>query len=174
MSRATTRAIGPADKKLIDNPDHDAHAAGLYRAMALRFYARYVDMRSHAEFRGGDLEGHGPLHTSLKASEQYQLAIEEWLWEPAETANATLALVEFAGVIAADKLLGEVLREGRPVSDERDAFHQTIALAAVSGRLNEHSMKEWLDRRQAAYGPSGMPCEEKEGASPPADPASAG
>src|ERR1700674_3146879 len=89
MSRATTRAIGPADKKLIGNPDHDAHAAGLYRAMALRFYARYVDMRSHAEFRGGDLEGHGPLCTSLKASEQYQLAIEEWLWEPAETASAS-------------------------------------------------------------------------------------
>lgn len=39
------------------------HGAGLYRAMALRFYSRYVDMRGHAAFAGGDLPDHSPLPT---------------------------------------------------------------------------------------------------------------
>ena len=37
------------------HPDHDPHAAGLYQAIALRFYARYMDARRLAEFRGEDL-----------------------------------------------------------------------------------------------------------------------
>jgi len=37
---------------------------------------------------------------------------------------------------------------------------KVIALAAVSGWLNKHSMKEWLDRRRAAYGPGCMSPEE--------------
>jgi hypothetical protein len=34
---------------------HDPHAAGIYRAIALRFYCRYVDMRDSAEHHGADL-----------------------------------------------------------------------------------------------------------------------
>jgi hypothetical protein len=143
------------------NPDHDPHSAGMYRAIALRFYSRYVNMRHAAEFRGEDLgEGHGPLCSELEASEQYQAAVDAWLWESPETVNAAMTLVEFAGVIAADKLVNEVLRTGGPVSDEKDAFHQIIALAAVAGRLNEQSSKEWFDRRIAAYGASAMSPEE--------------
>src|SRR5207302_10578778 len=40
--------------------------------------------------------------------------------------EATLALVEFAGILAVDRLAGEVMR--LPVNDERDAFHQSLAL----------------------------------------------
>jgi hypothetical protein len=77
----------------------------------LRFYARYVDARHLAEFRGQDLEGAEPLLSQREASERYQLAIDEWLSEPPSTADAALALVEFAGVIAADKFVGEAMRE---------------------------------------------------------------
>jgi hypothetical protein len=149
-------AAGAAEPNPGRDPDHDRHSASIYRAIALRFYARYVDARTAAEFRGEDIEGHAPLPTQLDASEQYKRAVSEWLWETPQTEDVILALVEFAGVIAADKLISEVFRENGPVGEETDAFHQAIALAAVGARLNERSMVEWLDRRRAAYGPGGM------------------
>jgi len=139
-----------------NNPDHDPHSAGMYRAMALRFFCRYVDMRRAAEFRGGDLEEHAPLCSELEAGRQYQAAVNAWLWESPDTADAIHSLVEFAGAIAADRLVGEVLHTGGPVADEIDAFHQVIALTAAAGWLNERGLKEWLGRRRAAYGPSAM------------------
>jgi hypothetical protein len=35
----TTKTTEPKPER---NPDHDAHAAAIYRAMALRFYVRYT------------------------------------------------------------------------------------------------------------------------------------
>lgn len=145
------------DAPATPNPDHDQHAAGLYQAIALRFYARYVDARHLAEFRGEDLPGAEPLLTQAEASERYKLAVDEWVYESPSTIDAVLALIEFAGVVAADKLVGEVLRESGPVSDEKDALHQTIALSAAAEWINNLATHEWLDRRRAAYGPSGMP-----------------
>ena len=43
------------------NPDHDPHAAGIYQAIALRFYARYADARERAKFRGEDLPVRAPV-----------------------------------------------------------------------------------------------------------------
>jgi len=100
---------------------HDRHTAGIYRAIALRFYCRYVDMRDSAENCGGDLTDHGKLPTARDVTDQYTAAIEEWLWEAPASATAALALVEFAGVITADRLLGEVLRD-QILAEERDAF----------------------------------------------------
>jgi hypothetical protein len=77
---------------------HDRHAADIYRAIALRFYCRYVDMRHSAENFGADLTAsHGKLPTELDATEQYTAALEERVFEQPETATAALALVEFAG-----------------------------------------------------------------------------
>jgi hypothetical protein len=91
----------PAEK-----PDHDRHAASVYQCIALRFYNRYVDARRHAEFRGCDIEGAEPLVTEREAGERYQEAVAEWV-----SADAVLALTEFVGVVTADKLVGEALRE---------------------------------------------------------------
>ena len=74
-----------------DNPDHDRHAAGVYQAIALRFYARYVDARQSAEFRGNDIEGAEPLVTQLEASERYQEAVAEWVSQRPDTMDAVLA-----------------------------------------------------------------------------------
>ena len=144
------------------NPDHDRHAAGIYQAIALRFYARYVDARAAAEFRGSDIEGAEPLITQLEASERYQEAVAEWISQRPETADAVLALTEFVGVVAADKLMGEALREGGPVSDEKDALYQVIAIGAIGEWLNCQARQEWLDRRTAAYGPTGLSSKERE------------
>ena len=76
---------------------HDRHTASIYRAIALRFYCRYVDMRDSAENCGGDLPDHGKLPTARDVTDQYTAAIEEWLWEAPASATAALALVEFAG-----------------------------------------------------------------------------
>jgi hypothetical protein len=49
---------------------HDHHAAGIYRAIALRFYCRYVDMRDSAEHHGAYLTAtHGRLPTSREVTE---------------------------------------------------------------------------------------------------------
>jgi len=125
---------------------HDRHAAGIYRAIALRFYCRYVDMRHSAELNGADLAAtHGRLPTEFETSEQYLAAIDEWLWETPQSATAALALTEFAGVITADRFLGEVLRD-QVMAEERDAFYQTIALSAVAEWLNKLAMREFAER----------------------------
>src|SRR4051794_27056000 len=147
----------------VPNPDHDRHAAGVYQCIALRFYNRYADARRSAEFRGSDIEGAEPLVAELEASERYQEAVAEWVFQPADTIDAALALTEFVGVVAADKLMGEALREGGPVSDEKDALHQVVAISAIGEWLNVLSQREWLDRREAAYGPGGMSPQEKGG-----------
>src|SRR3954462_14958475 len=80
---------------------HDRHTAGIYRAIALRFYCRYVDMRGSAEHVGGDVANHGPLPTPRDAADQDTAAIDEWLFESPDSAAAPLSLGEFAGVITA-------------------------------------------------------------------------
>ena len=131
-------------------PHHseDAHAAGLYRAMALRFYCRYIDMRGYAQFCGGDIPDHGPLPSEADAVDQYEAAASEWcLYQKPDSAVAALALIEFAGTIAADKIAGEITREGALIDDEKDALHQVIALASAGGWLNENVvLKDWLNR----------------------------
>src|SRR5690242_15108429 len=116
---------------------HDRHAADIYRAIALRFFLRYVDMRHSAEHYGADLTAtHGRRPTEAQASDQYTAAIDEWLWEIPETATAALALVEFAGVVTADRFLGEVLRD-QVMTGERDAFYGTIALSNAAQWINK-------------------------------------
>jgi hypothetical protein len=124
---------------------HDRHTAGVYRAIALRFYCRYVDMRDSAEHVGGDITDHGKLPTPRDAADQYIVAVDEWLWEAPESATAALALVEFAGVITADRFLGEVLRD-QVMVEERDAFHQTVALSTVAEWLNRLALRELVER----------------------------
>ena len=86
---------------------HDRHAAGIYRAIALRFYCRYVGMRDSAEHYGADLTAtHGRLPSGAEVTDQYTAALEEWLWERPASATAALALVEFAGVVTADRAFG--------------------------------------------------------------------
>src|SRR2546421_371118 len=67
--RCEDRGIG--GRSMSDPKYHDKHAADIYRAIALRFYCRYVDMRHSAENCGADLTGsHGRLPTGLEATEQ--------------------------------------------------------------------------------------------------------
>ena len=125
---------------------HDRHAADIYRAIALRFYCRYVGMRHSAEHVGADLTAsHGRLPPERDASDQYTDALEERLWEPPQSATAALALVEFAGVVTADRFLGEVLRD-QVMAEERDAFYQTVAIANVAAWINKLAMQELAAR----------------------------
>jgi hypothetical protein len=146
------------ERKPDPNPDHDRQAAGMYQAIALRFHFRYVDARLQANFRGEDLEGAEPLPTPREAGDRYERVVDEWLSEEPSTPAAVLSLVEFAAVIAADKFAGEAMCDPGPVSDEKDAFHQTVALSAVGDWLNANVVAgDWLSRRIAAYGPTAVP-----------------
>ena len=118
-----------------DPKDHNPHVAEIYRAMALRFYIRYLDARRYTDHHGDDLQGYGPLPTEREADDRYQAEADGCLIESADSADAALALVRFAGVIAADRLIGEAMQE--PVNDERDAYHQAVALANAAGWINK-------------------------------------
>ena len=142
----TARAQAPFDKLQRDQ------ARAMLKDVHDALKKNYFD----PNFRGVDIEGHGPLPTQAAASEAYAEAVEDSIWEYADSFDAVLALVEFAGVIAADNLAGEALREIGPIASERDAFAQIIALANAGQWLNQHAMDDWITRRKEAFGPSGL------------------
>jgi hypothetical protein len=122
----------------------DEHVAGVYRALSLRFLIRYIDMLSGADSFAGKTIDHGLLPTR-----RYRRAVDEWVRKPPESAHAALALVEFAGALAADRL-SAVLRDTLP-SAETDAADQAVALTAVAEWLNKRALGERTDwQRQAA------------------------
>ena len=68
-----------------------------------------------------------------------------------ESATAALALTEFAGVVTADRFLGEVLRD-QIIAEERDAFYQTVAISAVANWINRLALNELAERSRAGEG----------------------
>lgn len=77
----------------------------------MRFHDRYLDAWRAAAHRGGDLPNADPLLTQAEASEVYKRAASGCVLGSADLAGTALALVEFAAVIAADRLAGEAMRE---------------------------------------------------------------
>ena len=69
----------------------------------------------------------------------------------ARNGNRRARLVEFAGVITADRFLGEVLRD-QVMAEERDAFYQTVALANAAGWINKLAMRELWKRLHGEEG----------------------
>jgi hypothetical protein len=129
-----------------DPKDHNPQAAGIYRAIALRFYSRYVEARGTAERHGGDLSGYGPQHDAREADERYKAAIDEAIGEIPESIDAALALAHFAGILAADRFVGEITQE--PVNDERDAYHQSRALADLARWINQLAIDELVEQER--------------------------
>ena len=121
-------------------------AAGIYRAIALRFYSRYVEARENAERHGGDLSGYGSQHDAREADERYKAAIDEAIGEIPESIDAALALAHFAGILAADRFIGEITQE--PVNDERDAYHQSRALADLARWINQLAIDELVEQER--------------------------
>ena len=129
-----------------DHKDHNPQAAGIYRAIALRFYSRHVEARENAERHGGDLSGYGSQHDAREADERYKVAIDEAIGETPESIDAALALAHFAGILAADRFIGEITQE--PVNDERDAYHQSRALADLARGINQLAIDELVEQER--------------------------
>src|SRR5260370_30885513 len=102
-------------------------------------------MQSAAATFGGDISG--PQRGTHEINERYREAVDEWVHERPESAQAALALVEFAGVLAAEQLIGEILRD--PTS-EKDVFAQTVALTGAAGWLNRVCINELVERERAS------------------------
>jgi hypothetical protein len=88
----------------------------------------------------------GPRHSrswsaaeQLEADDAYEAAVKEAIHETPETSAINPRPREVRRVVAADRLMGEALRE--PVNEERDAHDQSVAPAAVRGWLSK-----WLWR----------------------------
>ena len=126
---------------------HNEHVAGLYRAIALRFYSRFAEMRDAAELYGGTIPGF-EQRSPREDHDIYKAAVEEWIHEPPASAHAGCALAHFVGVLAADRLTGEVLLD--PVDDERDAYFQSVALTGIVQWLNNKSIGEVIDQEREA------------------------
>ena len=58
-----------------DTRFHDQHAAAIYRAIALRFYERYIEMRHVAKVYGGDLVEHERLEEQTEAEKAIWLRL---------------------------------------------------------------------------------------------------
>jgi hypothetical protein len=129
-----------------DPKDHNPQAAGIYRAIALRFYSRYVEARGTAERHGGDLSGYGSQQGAREADARYKAAIDEAIGEIPESIDAALALAHFAGILAADRFVGEITQE--PVNDERDAYHQSRALADLARWINQLAIDELVEQER--------------------------
>jgi hypothetical protein len=126
----------------------DQHAAGLYAAIAARLAYRSRGFRCSATFYGAEFPEHAAMPDQREAAEQYNQAVDEWVFEPPRSATATKALIEFAASISADKLLAEIANEGGPVSPEIDELHQLVALNAAAGWLTAIANREYVDRER--------------------------
>jgi hypothetical protein len=127
---------------------HDPRLVELYKLIAMRFWMRFVDARANVEHYGGGILreedlGANEHHADLK----YEAAADSALIEQAGSAAETLALIEFAGVLAADRLIGEVLNE--PVNDFRDAYQQSRALANAALFVNDLANQELVEQERA-------------------------
>ena len=66
--------------------------------------------------------------------------------ETPDSTEAALALVEFAGILAADRFVGTITNE--PINDERDAYHQSRALADVARWINNRLYDELAEQER--------------------------
>src|SRR5436190_4263833 len=96
-----------------DHKDHNPQAAGIYRAIALRFYSRYVEARENAERHGGDLSGYGSQHDAREADERYKAAIDEAIGQrDAYHQSRSLAdLARWINQLAIDELVEQQQRK---------------------------------------------------------------
>ena len=106
------RSTDMSTTKPEDTRFHNQHAAAIYRAIARRFYEHYVEMRHAAKLYGGDVVEHAQLQqlAEAEAENSYLAAVEYCIWEGPDSAVAALAMAKFAGVLAADRLIGEILQ----------------------------------------------------------------
>ena len=131
-----------------DTRFHDQHAAAIFRAIALRFYQRYVEMRHAAKLYGGDLNEPERLQDQAEAEDAYLAAVEACIWEGPDSAAAAMAMAKFAGILATDRLIGEILQT--PVNDHRDAFHQSVALDALVQWVHSAAVWQAIEKDRAS------------------------
>ena len=124
----------------------EQQCAGIYRAIALRFYSRYAEARDHAEGHGGDLSGYGSRPTQRDADERYAAAVEDMIGETPDSTDVALPLVEFAGILAADRFVGEITND--PINEQRDAYHQSRALADLARWINQLAIDELVEQER--------------------------
>ena len=58
------------------------------------------------------------------------------------------AMTKFAGILAVDRLTGEILQN--PVNDHRDAFHQSVALDALVQWVHNEAVCQAVEKERAA------------------------
>ena len=69
--------------------------------------------------------------------------------EPAESAAAALALVQFAGMVVIESTVGELLNDGSGLMGrEMDLFYATRALIMVAAWTNEQDLREAFGRER--------------------------
>jgi hypothetical protein len=117
---------------------HDRHTAAIYRAIALRFYCRYVQMRHSAEHYGADLNAtHGRLPSEREVVDQYTAAIKaNGFGKPLHQRRS-----RWSSSPGSSRPIGSlaVLRD-QIIAEERDAFYQTVALSTAAEWLNRLAM----------------------------------
>lgn len=109
-------------------------AAGLYEAMALRYYRRYLEFLHTSETIAGDPAAARRGDDLASATSRYDDLMVDWLREPPCGAEAVAALLDFATLIAVEGVAAETMMD-LAIGPE-DILHQALAL---------HTAARWID-----------------------------
>jgi len=109
-------------------------AAGLYEAMSLRYYRRYLEFLHASEAIAGSPAATGRPDDLASAIGRYEELVKEWVREPPCGALAVSALLDFATLIAVEALAAETMLDLAIGAEDR--LHQALALHEAARWVN--------------------------------------
>lgn len=127
----------------------DPLGAGIYQAIACRFFHNYAVIRDYAARRGdvGDLPS-ALDHAALR--QRYDRLIEEHLLERPDTATSVRAFIDFAACVLFDLKLNEILIESSIVGSERDLEEVLTAIQRIGDWVNKKELAEFAAKLRSA------------------------
>ena len=111
-------------------------AAGLYEAMSLRYYRRYLEFLDTSEAIAGETLARGRPDDLASATGRYRELMKSWVEEPPSGAQAVSALLDFATLIAVEALAAETMLD--LAIGAEDVLDQALALNTAARWINEN------------------------------------
>lgn len=122
-------------------------AAGIYEAMSLRYYRRYLEFLHTSEVIAGEAE-RGRADDLASAVSRYDDLVAGWLREPPCGAEAVAALLDFATLIAVAGVAAETMQD-LAIGPE-DVLHQAMALNTAARWIDTNVVRPDFTRKVRA------------------------
>jgi hypothetical protein len=133
----------------------DRQAAGLYEAMSLRYYRRYLEFLHSAEVHGAPVPKVSPDDMAT-AADRYDEIVQEWVSEPPSGPSAVAALLDFPTLISVE-IIADATMIDVAINTEVDAVHQAAALHGAARWINDHvALPEYTKKMRARLAAKGI------------------